>query len=222
MARTCLAEPMKNSLPVPPPAPRPLSTADAQRPPLHGLVLAGGRSTRMGQDKSLLDYHGVPQRQYLADQLRPFCAEVWVSLGVDQVPLPGERVLADRNPDAGPLGGIRSAFAHLPTVAWLVVACDWSQIPAEILRFLIENRRPEYLATALRNPVDGTPEPLLTIWEPACAPVLEAAWQRGERSPRRLLGDMPTQLVEVPWPDALQNINTPGAYQRWHQRRTAF
>lgn len=189
-------------------------------PPLQGLVLAGGRSTRMGQDKSLLAYHGLPQRQYLAELLRPFCAEVWVSLHAGQVPLPGERVLPDAEPDAGPLGGIRSAFAHDPAVAWLVLACDWPQLSRETLRFLTQNRLPGYLATTFRNPADGTPEPLLTIWEPACGPVLAAAWARGERSPRRLLGELATQVLYAPFPDELQNINTPEAYHDWHRRRT--
>jgi molybdopterin-guanine dinucleotide biosynthesis protein A len=167
----------------------------------------------MGQDKSLLDYHGLSHRQYLADLLRPLCADVWVSLNAAQIPLPGERVLADTEPDAGPLGGIRTAFVHGPGTAWLVVACDWPLLTTGTLRELVENRQPAFAATTFRNPVDGSLEPLLTIWEPACVPFLEAAWQRGERSPRRLLGELPTRVLDAPFPDEWLNANTPETYQ---------
>ena len=49
-----------------------------------GLVLIGGRSTRMGQDKSQLVYHEKPQREYLTDLLRPYCDTVYWSMNAKQ------------------------------------------------------------------------------------------------------------------------------------------
>ena len=49
---------------------------------LHGLVVCGGQSTRMGMDKSQLQYHGVPQREWLYELLQPLCEDVYISLSL--------------------------------------------------------------------------------------------------------------------------------------------
>jgi molybdopterin-guanine dinucleotide biosynthesis protein A len=188
-------------------------TSNLKPPMLNALILAGGRSTRMGTDKGLLTYHGLPQRQYLAEVLRPLCAEVWVSLRADQAPLPGERVLPDETPDAGPLSGIRTAFAHRADCTWLTVPCDWPLLTARTLRYLVEARQPGYLATAFRDPHTGTLEPLLACWEPAAAAPLADAWARGERSPRRWLGAVPVRVLDRPFPEEWGAANTPAEAQ---------
>ena len=91
---------------------------------LNGLVLAGGKSERMGTDKSLLAYHGRPQREHLYDMLLPVCQKVFVSCNTAQnanMEIPG---IEDRFLGLGPMGGLLSAFQSAPDAAWLTVAGD--------------------------------------------------------------------------------------------------
>lgn len=180
-------------------------------PPINGLVLAGGKSQRMGQDKGLLEYHGVPQRQYVADLISPFCKNTYLSCRPDQVeelagtypPLP------DTFTWLGPMGAILSAFREQPDAAWLVVACDLPLLDQATLDFLIKNRNPSQMATTFRSPVNEFPEPLVTIWEPRSYPVLLQFLAQGYSCPRKALINSPIELLEVPDREALKNVNTP-------------
>src|SRR5680860_1119484 len=53
-------------------------------PKIFGLVLAGGKSTRMGKDKGMIPYHGMPQREFLYHLLSRVCTETFVSIRPDQ------------------------------------------------------------------------------------------------------------------------------------------
>lgn len=179
-------------------------------PSLRGVVLAGGRSLRMGQDKGSLAWHGRPQRDHLTDLLAPFCQEVYLSCRPDQVDmLAPARTLPDTFAELGPYGALLSAFRQNPDTAWLVVACDLPLLDAATLHFLVKNRHPRYLATAFRSPHDGLPEPLLSIWEPKAYAALLGLLAQGYSCPRKVLLQYPVHLLEAPDPAALTNVNTP-------------
>lgn len=186
----------------PPPAPSP-------KPKPNGLVLAGGRSTRMGRDKGLIDYHGAPQREVAFNLLRPFCNRVFLSLNAGQATTADPRfpVLVDETPDAGPLGGLLTAFHHDPTVAWLTVPCDLPFLTEKTISILLQHRDPARMATAFRG-ADGWPEPLVTLWEPAALPFLRQAAEHGD-GPRRVLLHVRAALVDVPDFKEFLNANEP-------------
>ncbi len=180
-------------------------------PPLWGLVLAGGKSTRMGEDKSLIAYHGKPQRAYLFELLQARCAEVYYSVRADQQgDFPSETpLLLDTFLGLGPFGAILSAFRHNPNAAWLVVACDLPLLDAATLDALIAHRQPGKVATAFRNPESDFPEPLIAIYEPPAYGRLLQFLAMGYACPRKMLINSPIALIEAPQPDALRNANTP-------------
>jgi len=187
-----------------------LQSSDNTVPPLYGLVLAGGRSSRMGQDKGMIKWHGKAQRYHIADLLQEFCPAVFISCrpeqeaGVDA----GYRPLPDHQNDLGPLSGVMAAFKHYPNCAWLVIACDLPLVDAKAIAHLISNRNNNLLATAYENPSDGLPEPLITIWEPAAFPVLQAALKKGNSSLRKTLMRNEISVVRPLNPDILINANT--------------
>ncbi len=189
------------------------STGDGQVALLNGLVLIGGRSLRMGQDKAQLVYHDKPQRDHLTELLRPYCQTVYWSVNAEQIDClqgSGMPLLRDvENPRPGPLNGILAALNHDPTVAWLVVACDMPLLTDLSLRTLVAGRNPACLATAFYDTDGRYPEPLLCIWEPASGPVVRDAFNNGMVSPRKLLMLHSAALLPAPDPRELTNVNSP-------------
>jgi len=182
-------------------------------PEVKGLVLAGGKSTRMGRDKGLIAWHGVPQREYVAELLQSLGIPTCISCRPDQIDsIPSRfRIISDKYPDSGPLGAIASAFAEEPSTAWLVVACDMPLLNTSTLRFLLDARRPDFAATAFRSPAfpGDVPDPMLAIWEPGVAPVLKTCLRNGDRSVRHVLTTVGVFLLDTPDPIVLTNTNTP-------------
>jgi len=181
------------------------------KPILNGLVLAGGKSMRMGYDKGAVSWFGKEQRYHVADMLRPLCKEVYISCRTDQKQQinPGYAVLEDTFTGLGPYGAILSAFREQPDKAWLVVACDMPLLETETFKFLIENRKVSFIATAYNSPDNEFPEPLITIWEPKSYPVLLSFLSQGYSCPRKVLINSDVNLIQAPNTDALTNVNTP-------------
>jgi len=181
------------------------------KPVLNGLVLAGGKSERMGFDKGGVNWHGKEQRYHMADMLKAFCKEVFISFRTDQQQeIDGDYAsLPDTFTGLGPYGAILSAFREQPDSAWLVVACDLPLLSDKTLKHLTENRNSSSIATAYRSSFDDFPEPLITIWEPKSYPVLLSFLSQGYSCPRKILINSDITLLEAPNPDELTNVNTP-------------
>ncbi len=182
-------------------------------PELYGLVLAGGKSTRMGCDKGAMQWHGKEQKYYLADMLEVFCKSVFISCRREQQPDvdPAYKTLADNVDGSGPIIALMSAFRAYPDVAWLVVACDLPLLDNATLEHLIVNRDAHAVATTFSSPFDGLPEPLITIWEPSGHHLIESHFSEGFKCPRKALTRHinNVRLLQPIDPDALLNTNTP-------------
>lgn len=180
-------------------------------PKLNGLVLAGGKSLRMGNPKDKINWHGKEQKYYAADFLAPFCDEVFISCRQDQLENfdTDYNALTDTFLNMGPFGGILSALRSQRDKAWLVVACDLPLLDEKSLEFLIENRNTEKVATTYESPFDGLPEPLITIWEPKSYSLLLNFLGSGNTCPRKVLINSDTLILKPGNPDALMNVNTP-------------
>ena len=178
---------------------------------LNGLVLAGGKSLRMGYDKSSIEWHGKEQRYYMADLLKQYCDEIFISCRADQQNEVDShyKTLPDTFVDLGPYGAILSAFREKPDAAWLVVACDLPLLDIETLQYLVAHRNPSAVATTFESPFDGLPEPLITIWEPKAYPVLLSFLSQGYTCPRKALRNNDVHIIKAKNADALMNVNTP-------------
>lgn len=189
------------------------TTAIDTAPPVYGLVLAGGKSLRMGQDKGAILWHGQEQRHYMAGLLGAVCDRVFISCRQDQLGTLGKRypLLPDTVSGAGPLCAILSAFAAHPGVAWLVAACDLPLLDEPTLQYLLTERDSQAMATTFLSPHDGLPEPLITIWEPAGSSVLQELYAANFNCPRKaLIRNLDrVKTLTPPNPDALINANTP-------------
>lgn len=193
------------------------STRKSPRISLYGLVLVGGKSTRMKKDKSLLEYHGKKQVLYCFDLLGQFCDQVFISNRKEQSRLAAYRNLPqihDVFVDIGPLGGILSAMIRHPEVAWLVLACDLPFVRESTIRTLIKKRNFSKRATAYRSTCEpNLPEPLCAIYEPKALFQFLQFLSQGVQCPRAILLRSDTHLIAQNEEASLDNVNSPQEYQ---------
>lgn len=182
--------------------------------PLCGLVLAGGRSSRMGTDKaSLLHPDGRTLARRCHDLLEEAgCGEVYLSLRAGQE-LPegfsGESPEVLRDPEggsSGPISGILAAMRARPEADWLVVACDLPRLDRGTLEHLLSSRREGDEFLAYRSEFDELPEPLCTWYSHEAKAIVEEA---ETHCPRKILIRNECRLLEPYTARALDNANTP-------------
>lgn len=184
---------------------------------LQGLILAGGKSSRMGEDKALLKYHGVPQAKYLHETLESLNIKSFISCRDDQLTREGLSELpsiTDRFIDFGPLGGILSAMSQYPNKAWLVIACDLPFVTTDKIADLIIERDPLKQATAFYNEERKQFEPLFAIYEPGMYSRMLHFLAEGFQCPQKVLFNSSIKKLRLESQDFLENANTPEERQK--------
>lgn len=180
--------------------------------PVQGLVLAGGKSSRMGQDKTQIAYHGKSQRDYTVEILENNLLHTFVSVAQDQK-ISTHEYIQDKFVGLGAFGAICSAFQHDPNKAWLAVATDLPFVTENLIKLLLQKRNPKKIATAIKGKSKEFVEPLITIYEPKAYPVLLSYLAQGYSCPRKVLINSDVEIVEVD-DDLIRNVNTPDEYQK--------
>lgn len=184
--------------------------------PLVGLILVGGKSSRMQEHKAHLMMHGRRQWQVCEDTLRPYCQSVLFSTSPQlDVPITVEksRLIEDIFvKPIGPLGGIMSAFNREDDQSYFVLACDLLFFDKNAVEFLLARRDSRKLATVFLN--EDKIEPLCGIYEPAIFPALLHAWSKKMVCPRAILQELSVERVQAPEDKAwLKNINHKDEYE---------
>ncbi len=186
---------------------------------LHGLVLAGGRSSRMGRDKATLIHpDGRPLARRCCDLLREAgCESVVLSLRHDQeIPAGLDELEIVRDPAGashGPMAGIVSGMQLHPDSDWLVLACDLPRLDLQTLENLISSKHAGESFLAYRSESDGLPEPLCALYAAGSLSMLEQAVADDFRCPRKILIRNDCRLLDPVTPRALDNANTPDDWE---------
>lgn len=180
--------------------------------PIWGLVLAGGRSRRMGSDKALLLNDGETQLARAVRLLEGHTEKVFVSNRASQSD-DSERSkylqIVDRYDDMGPVAGILSAMDQEGAVNWLVLACDLPNIDDQTISYLLQHSSGRHPFTAYRSSFDGLPEPLCALYRRDAAQLIRQFVDAGTICPRKIMINSDTELLDQPNPSALDNVNTP-------------
>jgi len=136
------------------------------------IVLAGGRSTRMGQNKALLPLKGRPLIGHIIGVLREIFQEILiVSNQVEIYKDMRVKVIPDLVPGKGPLSGIHSGLFHSSTWYNFLVACDMPFLDQEFILYLLERSRGfEALIPSFRDRL----QPLHAVYTKGCLPVVES------------------------------------------------
>ena len=171
-------------------------------------VLAGGRSTRMGQDKAALPLGGETLLSHQARKL--------LALGTDDLmisgwrePMPDTRLIPDELPHRGPLGGIHACLKAARHDAVLFLSVDVPLVPPEALRALLQ----AHTGGATVLTAGDQREPLIAVYDRSVLPDAEALLRSDSSAVRLLLERVPVREVTYSGdPSLLQNCNTPAEY----------
>jgi molybdenum cofactor guanylyltransferase len=145
-----------------------------------GYVLAGGRSSRMGTDKSLLQFAGRPLIAHAVAKLRGLCADVHI-LTSNPALAAYAPLVADLHPDCGPIGGMEAALAHSPYARNLFIPVDMPFLQQTLLRNWIAGCSTADSNAFLHIFVDGgRPQPGLCLLHQDVLPFLTESIEQGE------------------------------------------
>lgn len=191
----------------------------AEPPWITALILAGGQSSRMGQDKALIPWQDKPMIQHVSEAAAQCCGRVallspWPEKYQPLMP-PATIYMPEPQPSNGPLLALRHGLNFVYTPWVLLLACDLPCLDPELLKPWIS-----------QLPVDPPPEKLVYVprqederWEPLCGfyhqesrSYLDVFLAQGGRSFQDWLNTLPGQPLTITPPIAamLRNFNTPG------------
>jgi molybdenum cofactor guanylyltransferase len=180
------------------------------------IVLAGGLSLRMGQDKALLKIAGVPLLRRITDLAGPLSRSIRVVTGWPEryetvVDCP---VVLDRRTE-GPLVGFAQGLATVETDWVLLLSCDLPNLDAATIAGWIEDLDaiPEGTIAYLPQSEKGW-EPLCGFYRSSCRESLETFIAQGGRSFQRWLRSQVVAILPVADPEILFNCNRPEDWQR--------
>ena len=185
---------------------------------LSAVVLAGGKSTRFGRDKSDMELGGSRVLDSLVGKLcsYPFQRLVLVRAQGQKGRLRDPvDFLVDDHEGLGPLGGILTALNHLPGDVF-VTACDMPLISQSLIQWLLSQYKGGSEGVIPHHP--GGMEPLLGIYTKSLVPKMEEAVRFGRLALRALLEEVPVRFVEVPARFVIErefaNVNTREDYEK--------
>jgi molybdenum cofactor guanylyltransferase len=182
-------------------------------PAASGVLLAGGKSSRMGTNKALLRFaSGETVVERIISRIRPLCSELLIVtntpaeyefLGLPQFP--------DAYPGASSLGGIYTGLLHSATERALVLSCDLPLVNPELLEHLLALPFDYDLLVPF---IAGRQQPLHAIYARTCLPVIQAQIEAGDLKIVRLLDRLRGRIVteaelRPDWLESFRNMNTP-------------
>lgn len=178
-----------------------------------GVILAGGKSTRMGADKAFLMLNGQHFITLLIEKFKQLFQTVFIVADErEKFALAGVPVVQDVFKDCGPLGGIHSALLHSATPHIFVAPCDTPLLSTELIQFLITSAKPNEITVGTAN---GRIHPLLGIYPLSSLRIIEEHLNKGKRKVLDVLNDVPTAILNLsPWSNELSNINDPALYEQ--------
>ena len=194
------------------------SSAAAQKASFPAAILAGGKSTRMGRDKSFLPIRGVPVISLVAGVLQEYFSEVFVisNEAARFEPL-GLRVVADVLPGNDSLGGVHTAVSATPAGHVFVTACDMPFLQPALLAGLAARAEGWDVIIPIHR---GYPEPLCAVYSAACEVSIRGRIERKELKIINFFDEVRVLRIEEdewrrwdPGGLSFRNINTPAEYE---------
>jgi molybdopterin-guanine dinucleotide biosynthesis protein A len=180
-----------------------------------GVIMAGGRSSRMGQDKARLEVEGTTFFARVAAVFRELFPQVLIAGERPDLAGPDLPYLPDRYPGSA-LGGLYTGLAAAETPFIFVAPCDMPFPSADLIRLILDQRA-GYDVVVPRTP--ARLEPLFAIYSKNCLTPMRDMLERGHYRiydffPQMRVRELADSELPAGWERALRNVNTPEEYQR--------
>ncbi len=186
-------------------------------PKITGIVLAGGKSSRMGSDKSEMILNGKTLIEYSIDALKPLCDKIVISSNNFIYDYTGCEVWPDELPDGSPMMGIYSCLKRSSTEYNIILSCDMPLISTSLLAYLLEYASENDITVP--NHGNQLIEPLCGIYRQACIPVLKGFIDKGNYRLNECIRSTSHRLVTIDYKtptfsrNIFSNINTPDDFR---------
>ena len=184
---------------------------------LYGLVVCGGKSSRMGTDKSLINYHGKPQRYYVYEMLEWVCDKVFISCNRAQATsiIAPYQMLADQPEleNVGPMAALLTAFSTYPDKDFLVVGCDYPLVTTKDLKEFEKGLDREQIASAFYNEENNMYEPLLAYYSERSGNEIQRMYRDNQYSLQHFLKENNAKKYNPVRPKNVISVDTPEDFE---------
>ncbi|HEX6542723.1 MAG TPA: molybdenum cofactor guanylyltransferase [Ktedonobacterales bacterium] len=187
-----------------------------------GVILAGGKSRRMGENKAELLFKGEPLLARVARRVAPVVDELLI-IGPESLTalIPWARVVSDLVPEVGPLGGLYTALRATSSARVFLLACDMPFVRPRLVRAMLQLAVSDEEAEAVVLRAGTRLHPLHSVYSAGCLPVVEQAIASGDYSMHALLAritvvTVSSETVSREDPDGISpfNVNTAADWER--------
>lgn len=174
-----------------------------------GIILAGGKSQRMGTDKGLIKLNNKPFINHIIDALNPLVSETIIISDNKNHDAFGLKRVDDEVKNAGPLAGVYSGLKASKTLYNIILSCDIPLINTDILKQLISNIENEVDSIQIKSQEQTMP--LIALYKKRCEPIFHKLLLEGERRLRFALNscNVKTIVLNKDLEIYTANINTP-------------
>lgn len=169
-----------------------------------GIILAGGKSTRMGTDKGLMPFRGKPMIQHIIDPMAKICQRILLVTGNPMYGMFGFELVKDEQPDYGPVMGILSGLRQSGTDRNIILSCDAPFVGFELMKELV--LRSDEANVIAASSSEGI-HPLIAVYNRNCLPVFELAVARDEHRLRTVLEELKVEELIVKSEALVINVN---------------
>ena len=184
-------------------------------------IQAGGKSSRMGQDKGLMLFGENTLVEYIYQQISGLGEGVFIvsnnHKGYQKFGLP---VFSDIHKEIGALGGIHPILSHLVSEYCLVLACDMPFVNLELVDFMLSEAA-NFDVVVPRLGEDDFVEPFKAVYSKKCLAAVDDAIEKGKRRVISFFADVRVRVVQPsevkrfdPEYISFINVNTPDEYRR--------
>jgi molybdopterin-guanine dinucleotide biosynthesis protein A len=193
-----------------------------QRPKVYGLVLGGGRSSRMGEPKCFMNYHGVPQYIHMVNLMQKVIdGQVFVNVPSElerEMEVPNVMVDSPQFVGKGPISGVLTAHEIDPTVSWLVIGVDYPQLSVIQLNELFSAHQVSGRSVCFLNPSNGFLEPLVAIYSASDLTGLKRYFEERNESLRHFLGQSDVLILPLANAEMLTSIDNPAGAEKYQSQ----
>lgn len=175
-----------------------------------GIIISGGKSSRMGEEKAFINYHGKPLIKHVIDLISPYCDEIIISANKKEYENLGYKTVCDTVSNIGPIIGIHNSLKECYNNSAIIIACDTPNITPEIIELLIANMQPDKITIPIHN---NLLEPLCAIYPKACVDHIKLLIEKEKYKLQNLPLSFPSTQINIDkilelTPNALDNFNT--------------